>query len=65
LQSEPWHEVYYETCVRQKPHTSLAKSCYAAYESSIHFGYSGSGGFTLPEDVQASLNELKALAAKK
>jgi len=63
LQTEPWHEIYYETCIRQKPHTALARSCFDAFESSIHFGYSGSAGFSLPEDVRAQMNELKKLAA--
>ncbi len=63
LMSEPWHEIYYETCIRQKPHTALARSCFDAYESSMHFGYSGTGGFSLPEEAQASLTELKQLAA--
>ncbi len=63
LQSEPWHELFYESCITQRPHSPLARSCYDAYESSIHFGYSGSGGFSVPEDVQAMLNELRTLAA--
>ncbi len=63
LQSAPWHEVFYEACVRQRPHSPVARSCYQAYESSIYFGYSGSAGLSIPDDIQVALSELKTLAA--
>ncbi len=63
LQSEPWHELFYEACIRQRPHSPVARSCYDAYEASIFFGYTGSGGFALPEDIQRMLAELRGVAA--
>ena len=64
LQSKHWHELFYETCIRQRPHSPLSRSCYEAYEGSLYFGYSGSGGLSLPADVQQMLAELRGLAAK-
>lgn len=61
----PMHETYYESCVRSAPHTARALECYTAYEESIFFGYSGSGGFSLPEVVQGQLADLKKLAVPK
>ncbi len=61
----PLHELYYESCIRKTPHSMVANRCYRAYESSIYFGYSGSGGTSIPSDVQKTLDELKALAKVK
>jgi len=36
--------------------------CYRRYEQSIFFGYTGSAGTGLPEDVRNKLKELKNLA---
>jgi hypothetical protein len=58
----PMHEIYYEACVRKQPHTPIAEECYRRYEEAIYFGYSGSGGTFIPEDVSATLKELKELA---
>lgn len=65
LEGTPWHEMYYESCIRKVPNTRLAKLCYESYESSIYFGYAGSGGFALPEDVQTMLSELRVMAMPK
>lgn len=63
LQNERWHELFYEACIRNRPHSPVALSCYEAYESSLYFGYTGSGGTALPDDVQTSLAELKTQAS--
>lgn len=55
------HELYYEACIRKSPHTDIAQTCYARYEQSIFFGYSGSSGLHLPSDVKKHLSELKKL----
>lgn len=56
------HEMYYASCIQKAPHTPIARNCYRHYEQSMYSGYSGSGGFSLPEDVQKRLSDLKALS---
>lgn len=58
----PIHEIYYEACIRKLPHTKMAEECYRRYEEAIYFGYSGSGGTFIPDDVRATLAQLKRLA---
>jgi hypothetical protein len=53
------HENYYESCVRQVPHSRWAKQCYKKLENSIILGYSGSSGTHLPLDVEMELKKLK------
>lgn len=56
------HESYYETCIRKLPKTEWAKKCYESYERSIYFGYTGSRGTYLPQDVEIKLQQLKKIA---
>lgn len=56
------HDLWYEGCIRQLPHSSLAERCYQRLEESIYFGYSGSSGTHIPEEVQKLLQEMKILA---
>lgn len=58
----PIHELYYEACVREVPHSKLAMSCYQRYEQSVYIGYTGSAGTNIPDEVQVLLAELKQLA---
>lgn len=57
------HESYYESCIRQVPHTKWATKCYQNLEESVYFGFSGSGGVQIPLDIQMKLTELHQLAA--
>ncbi len=61
----PLPEMYFEACVRQSPHTQVARQCYERFEESIYFGYSGSGGTFIPDDIQELMKELKGIAAEK
>jgi hypothetical protein len=56
------HELYYEACIRRSPHQAIAVDCYRRYEQSVFFGYTGSLGTSLPDDVGMKLKELKKLA---
>jgi hypothetical protein len=56
------HEMYYEACVRQEPHTPTAELCYQRYEQSIYVGYTGSGGMHIPSEIKAKLADLEAMA---
>ncbi len=54
--------LYFEACVRENPHTAVAKKCYQRYASKLYFGYSGSGGTAIPEDEIKKLTELRKIA---
>lgn len=56
------NEKYYEKCIRLKPHTPLAKTCFMAYKESVEFGYSGSRGLRLPERIQDKMRRLQSEA---
>jgi hypothetical protein len=56
------HEIYYEGCIRNNPHTPLAETCFARYESSVFEGFTGSGGAHLPDDLKDKLKTLDELA---
>jgi len=58
----PLPEMYYEACIRNAPHTDVSNQCYKKYEANVNFGYTGSGGTSIPEDLKTLLNELKGLA---
>lgn len=53
---------YFEACVRARPHSPTARSCYASLESSILMGYTGTSGTHLPEDVRQELDVLRELS---
>jgi len=54
--------IYYESCIREKPHSDLSKKCYRRYSDRIYFGYTGSGGTFIPEPELKKLVELRKLA---
>ncbi len=58
----PLPEFYYEACVRQSPQTALAEKCFHRLEQEIYLGYSGSGGTFIPDDIKATMNELRGLS---
>lgn len=53
------NENYYESCIRQVPHSTWSKKCYKSLESSIRLGYTGSGGMRIPLGVQVHLDILR------
>lgn len=59
------HEMYFERCIRQSPHTKLARQCYEQFEQSVLLGYSGSAGLFLPAGVGKQLEELRTLSTLK
>lgn len=61
----PMHEFYYEACIRHSPHSELSEQCFARFEQSVYFGYSGSSGMRLPSEIKNNLEELRKLAAPK
>lgn len=59
------HELYYESCIRTTPASEIAQQCYRRLEEVLYFGYSGSGGTSIPDDVAARLERLKKTAGVK
>ena len=62
LKTDHLHEIYYEACIRRSPHTPLAESCYRRFEENIYYGYTGSAGTEIPEEVEDQLKQLRILA---
>ena len=62
---ENLHNVYYEACISRAPHTEIARTCYHRYERSVYFGFTGSSGTHLPQEMKDKLLELWSLAMKK
>lgn len=58
-------DLYYESCIRNSPHSPIAEKCYQRFEQNMLFGYSGSAGTFLPNEVQELMKELQALSRIK
>jgi len=56
------HELYYEMCINSLPHSPLARKCLERYQESIYSGYSGSGGTSIPSQVQSHIKTLEKKA---
>lgn len=54
--------LYFEACIREFPHSPIAKKCYGRYAAKLYFGYSGSGGTFVPEEETGKLSELRKLS---
>lgn len=54
-------ESYFRDCVQRYPSHSIAPKCYDEYESNIIFGFTGSSGLRLPDDVKKDLDNLKKM----
>ncbi len=55
---ETLHERFYESCIREVPHTPRSDLCYRKLERSVIAGYTGSSGTRIPEEVRKRLFEL-------
>lgn len=54
-------EFNFESAIRLAPGAPFARKAYALLEESYTFGFSGSGGTVLPDDVKALLIELRRI----
>lgn len=59
------HRLFFDACVRENPHTEIAKKCYDRVARSVFFNYTGTGGTRVPEDELKKLAELRDLSAPK
>jgi hypothetical protein len=57
--------LYFESCIREAPHTDLAKKCYQRFSEKVYMGYTGSAGTFIPDDEQRRLEELRKLSDNK
>lgn len=55
-------QLFLEACVRENPHSALARKCSERLADRTVFLYSGSGGTRIPPEVVQRLEQLKALA---
>jgi limonene-1,2-epoxide hydrolase len=55
------HENYFEACIRKLPKSKWANQCYESLEKNIYFGYTGSRGTFIPDEVEQKLKELKKM----
>jgi tetratricopeptide (TPR) repeat protein len=55
-------EAYLETAIRLAPGEDTAADAYALLDEFLVAGYSGSGGTHVPPDIQAKLDQLRAIA---
>lgn len=54
--------LYFEACVRENPHSALARRCFARLSDRVYFGYTGSAGTNIPDDELEHLGALRAIA---
>lgn len=54
--------LYLEMCVRENPHTEIARACVARLSERLYYGFNGSRGGPLPAGYVTRLGELKTLA---
>ncbi len=55
--------LYLEACIREKPHSGIARQCADRMYDRAWFGWTGSGGTRIPPDVAQRLGELRVLAS--
>lgn len=53
---------YFEACVRTRPHSQKAQTCFEKYNDNMLFGYTGSAGTRVPAEVRAQIEKLSSLA---
>lgn len=55
-------EVYFESCIREVPHTPTARQCFDRFAQEVYFDYSGSAGLDLPEEDLERMVRLRELS---
>jgi hypothetical protein len=51
-------DFFLELCIRENPATKVAKDCYRLYANNTYLDFTGSGGSSVPEDVQQKIERL-------
>lgn len=55
-------QLYFEACIRENPHTELARKCHARLESNVTLAFTGSAGTSVPPELSKKLAALRAVA---
>lgn len=55
-------EFFLELCVRENPGQTVARKCYRLLANNTYLDFTGSGGTSIPDDVQEYLDRLYAIA---
>ncbi len=59
------HEIYYEACIEELPHSALAQKCLQRYKGSLTFEFAGSFAERLLPSVRAQIAKFEKLADPK
>lgn len=54
-------DLYLKECVRRHPKAPIAKECLKEYRDSVQFGYTGSSGTHVPDEIKKELKALEDL----
>ena len=57
-------DLFLKQCIKHYPKNPTAKKCLEEYKDSVEFEFSGSGGTSIPKDVQKELDDLEKLIKK-
>ncbi|MBX7096873.1 MAG: hypothetical protein K1X89_04090 [Myxococcaceae bacterium] len=55
-------QLYFEACIRENPHSELARRCHERLESNVTLAFTGSAGTSVPPELSRKLAALKAVA---
>lgn len=55
-------QLYFEACIRESPHSPVARRCFGQLSERVYLGYTGSSGTHLPDDEVRRLAELRELS---
>ncbi len=58
-------DAYLRACITRWPDQPYARKCFEEYEEFVEFGYSGSSGTHIPDDVKQELERLRKMIAPK
>lgn len=65
LRVDGLHDLYYELCIYEEPHSEIAMKCYSKLEGSIVRSFTGSAGTSMPQDIRDKLKDLQKLSRDK
>ena len=58
-------DFFLELCIRENPGQKVARQCYRLYANNTYLDFTGSGGSSIPDDVQRQMERLYKIAYSK
>lgn len=58
-------DLFLKQCIKKYPKSSVAKECLNEYKESVEFDFSGSGGTSIPPEIERELRQLNQLIEQK